>query len=484
MSSSTRRVYFDITDLMEYGRYNSTLSGIQRVAVMLINRIINVHGAEALDLIAFHPVKRTIVTYPSTFFLGQFNYDQALFCNQFGLAVEQNLDFGRRDLNSYIKKKYGGGLRAQVHKSRLALGNRLSGGSTYRRRGIVRDVRPIAPHDAASPKRLEKAAGLAPGDIVFVPGATWNFTAYLEFLARSAARGVEIVQFVHDLIPLVTPEPVVDDEPEQFTEWLEAMSKTASRFIANSNSTRSDLERYFQRAGTDAKPCAVVPLAQEFTQAPTPDPEWSKPMFLRAELDSPERIRAKVYNATRLPYVLCAGTIESRKNVWTLARVWVSLVEELKDAAPRLIFAGKHGWLKDDFDDVLQRSGRADGFIRIVERPTDGELAYLYRNCLFSACVSYYEGWGLPIGESLWFGKPVLASNASSMPEVGGDLVDYANPNSFEEIREQARKLILDVPHRLARAEGIRNAKLRRWDEVADDLWAILTAPVDAPGPN
>jgi glycosyltransferase involved in cell wall biosynthesis len=89
-------------------------------------------------------------------------------------------------------------------------------------------------------------------------------------------------------------------------------------------------------------------------------------------------------------------------------------------------------------------------------------------------CVSYYEGWGLPIGESLWFGKPVLASNTSAMPEVGGDLVDYADPNSFDEIREKALRLIVDAPYRARRAEEIGNAKLRRWDEVADDLWPIL----------
>jgi glycosyltransferase involved in cell wall biosynthesis len=475
MKSDTRRIYFDITDLMEYGRYNSTLSGIQRVAVMLINRIVNVHGADALHLIAFHPVKKSVVTYASTFFLGDFTYDQTLFCKQFGLAVEEGGGFGRRDLESYINAKYGRGLKAQIHKSRLSLGNRLSHGTTFRRRGIVEYAEP----DPAAPtnlltKQIEHAAKLSPGDIVFVPGATWNFNAYLAFLAESAAKGVEVVQFVHDLIPLVTPEHVVDDVPEQFTEWLETMSKTATRFVANSNATRSDLQRFFRRADLPEKPCAVVRLAHEFTQGPKPKTNWRKPMFLRPELDSSEQIHARVYNAARLPFVLCAGTIESRKNVWTLGRVWISLVEELKDAAPRLVFAGKHGWLKDDFDDLMRGTGNARGFIRIVERPDDHELEYLYKRSLFSVCVSYYEGWGLPIGESLWFGKPVLASNASSMPEVGADLVDYADPNSFDEIRQKALKLIVDDAYRASRAEQIRTAKLRRWSEVADELWSIL----------
>lgn len=477
MPSNTRRIYFDITDMLEYGRYNSTLSGIQRVAVMLINRIVNVHGADALRLIAFHPVKKSIMTYASTFFRGDFVYDQALFCRHFDLALEQGAGFGRHDLDAYINAKYGRGLKAQIHKNRLSVSNRLSKGTTFRRRGIV-ELMNESGAASASPaaKAIEQGAHLSPGDVVFVPGATWNFNAYLAFLAQSAARGVEVVQFVHDLIPLVTPEHVVDDVPEQFTEWLEIMSKTATRFVANSNATRADLQRFFQRAGVPEKPCAVLRLAHEFTQGPKPKTTWRKPIFLRPEFESSERIQARIYNAARRPFVLCTGTIESRKNVWTLARVWLSIVEKLGDAAPRLLFAGKHGWLKEDFDDLMRTTGNAGGFIRIVERPDDHELEYLYRRCLFSVCVSYYEGWGLPIGESLWLGRPVLASNTSSMPEVGGDLVDYADPHSFEEIREKALRLIVDDAYRSSRVEQIRGAKLRRWSDVADELWPLLSA--------
>lgn len=78
-------------------------------------------------------------------------------------------------------------------------------------------------------------------------------------------------------------------------------------------------------------------------------------------------------------------------------------------------------------------------------------------------------------GMEFWNGRPVLASNTSSMPEVGGDLVDYADPNSFDDIRKKAMRLIVDEPYRSSRAEQIRNAKLRRWSEVADDLWSVLS---------
>ena len=52
----------------------------------------------------------------------------------------------------------------------------------------------------------------------------------------------------------------------------------------------------------------------------------------------------------------------------------------------------------------------------------------MYERCLFTVYPSLYEGWGLPIAESLKNGKFVLASSSSSIPEVGGSYVEYLDP--------------------------------------------------------
>ena len=71
---------------------------------------------------------------------------------------------------------------------------------------------------------------------------------------------------------------------------------------------------------------------------------------------------------------------------------------------------------------VHQRSYRALG------HANDAELRALYENCEFFVYPSLYEGWGLPVAEALAFGKFVLASDRGSIPEVGGDLVEYIDP--------------------------------------------------------
>lgn len=188
-------------------------------------------------------------------------------------------------------------------------------------------------------------------------------------------------------------------------------------------------------------------------------------------------VAAKVLNAARLPYVLCVGTIESRKNVWMLARVWKSLHQELGADAPRLLIAGRKGWLIADFEDFMAGNGAVDGLVRVFEQPSDADLHYLYRNCLFSVYPSLYEGWGLPIGESLWLGRPLACSNTSAMPEAGGDMADYFDPHDFAGMRAAIRRLIVDGEHRAARAANIDRKRLRSWDDVAEDLWRALRSP-------
>jgi hypothetical protein len=62
------KVYFDVSDLMQYCQHNTTLSGIQRVAVMSIARIIKIHGTGSIDLIGYHPIKRRAVVFSSKHF--------------------------------------------------------------------------------------------------------------------------------------------------------------------------------------------------------------------------------------------------------------------------------------------------------------------------------------------------------------------------------------------------------------------------------
>ena len=93
-----------------------------------------------------------------------------------------------------------------------------------------------------------------------------------------------------------------------------------------------------------------------------------------------------------------------------------------------MVFIGMNGWGVNELFSDLTLDLRIKPHIRVLDRVSDNELLWLYKNSEFTVFPSLYEGWGIPVAESLAAGKFCLASNAASIPEVGGNLVEYLDP--------------------------------------------------------
>lgn len=127
-------------------------------------------------------------------------------------------------------------------------------------------------------------------------------------------------------------------------------------------------------------------------------------------------------------YVLAVGTLEPRKNHETLYRAYLLMQNRALLKKPlQMIFVGKPGWNSDDFLTTLAADERVRGKI-IVANPSDEGLDTLYRNALFTLLPSFYEGWSLPLPESLAYGKFCLVSDTPPLRERGADFVEYVHP--------------------------------------------------------
>jgi glycosyltransferase involved in cell wall biosynthesis len=180
-------------------------------------------------------------------------------------------------------------------------------------------------------------------------------------------------------------------------------------------------------------------------------------------------------------YILFVSTIEIRKNHRLLVRVWQRLLARHgADAIPVLVFAGQVGWMVDDLLADLAASGYLGG--KVEHRPglSDEELDEAYRGCLFTVFPSLCEGWGLPIAESLAHGKFCLASNRASIPEVGGDLIDYFDPSDDDDALAKVERLLFE-PGYLAAREARLRAEYRpcTWADCAHSL--VLQLNPEAP---
>jgi glycosyltransferase involved in cell wall biosynthesis len=115
-----------------------------------------------------------------------------------------------------------------------------------------------------------------------------------------------------------------------------------------------------------------------------------------------------------------------------------------------------------------------DKFI-FLHNANDSQLAWLYAHAMFTVYPSFYEGWGLPIAESLLRGTPCLASETSSMQEIAGDLVPYFSPFSSDQIMNTIASYANDPKALKAlKTRVAKEYKTTTWDmsyaEVADGI--------------
>jgi glycosyltransferase involved in cell wall biosynthesis len=167
------------------------------------------------------------------------------------------------------------------------------------------------------------------------------------------------------------------------------------------------------------------------------------------------------------PYVLYVGTAERRKGFDTLLTAMARVVRERPDLS-LVVTTHLEGW-------------QPNPGLRVVElgHVDDDTLAALYRGCTLLAFPSRYEGFGLPVLEAMSYGAPVVASNASSVPEAGGDAACYVPPDDDEALAAAILRVVGDSAYAdELRRRGQAHAATLTWEETALQTLAVIAGTV------
>ncbi len=141
------------------------------------------------------------------------------------------------------------------------------------------------------------------------------------------------------------------------------------------------------------------------------------------------------------PYLLYVGMRVPYKNTDLLMKAFAKLI--LKDPHHRLVLFGG-GALWDD-EIALAKSLGIESRLTVIPYGDDEMLANLYTNAAAMVYPSLYEGFGIPLLESFAYRCPVISSNTSSLPEVGGDAALYFEPQNVDDLLEKLRQVV-DTP--------------------------------------
>ena len=227
----------------------------------------------------------------------------------------------------------------------------------------------------------------------------------LDWLA--ARRDIKPVFYIHDMLPIETPEYFRPREFIRHHTRLRQVARFAAGVVVSTGAVKQALLEHLDRSGRGDLPILVAP------------PPVS-PLF-RADGQADDALGAT-------PYCLQCGTLEPRKNHLLTLHVWRELVARHGRAAPKLVIVGARGWENENVVDLLERCPALRAHVLEVSGLSTPSLVSLMRGARALLMPSFAEGYGLPVAEALALGVPVIASDIPVFREVAGSAFIALSP--------------------------------------------------------
>ena len=246
------------------------------------------------------------------------------------------------------------------------------------------------------------------GDVFISAGLNWDHPYIHYIYAQKMEKNLKFFQVIYDIVPVIMPEFCVPGMEHNFSRFVLDTVWTADCIFSISDHTSKDISRFIETNGLNEVPIKRMHLGTDLLVAP--------------EVQS-------IYGLKKKRFVVYVSSIEPRKNHITAFHVWRELISDIGAETFPLVVVGKPQWNSSDIVSIMRQSSSIyPKYIKILTDVNDNELSWLYANAAFTIYPSLYEGWGLPISESLAQGTPCICSSSSSMPEAAQGFCDLLSP--------------------------------------------------------
>lgn len=306
---------------------------------------------------------------------------------------------------------------------------------------------------------------LPPGGDLIAVGSSWmqNTEYWLELSQLAQDNALTLSVLMHDMTPTLFPHWYLAGYSATWEKNCAGMIAIADRLLVYSESTRKDVTAFALARDIVLPAIGKIRLADEIGKLDM------------AATSEGDQVRQSFRNR---PFILSVGGIHLRKNYALLYDVWQILREEMGHACPHLLIVGGVSWNGGELARVIRGDPKVNEHIHILENIDDGTLAWLYENALATAYPSLYEGWGLPVGESLAYGKICLSSNTSSMKEIAPEITDLIDPFDRRRWAAMIRHYASSASARAQREQMIRDRfACTTWQETTQQIVDALSQP-------
>ena len=272
----------------------------------------------------------------------------------------------------------------------------------------------------------------------------------------SLSSKVPTVQVVHDLNFIHMPEHLPPMWRKYYLKKFPLFIQKAHHIIAVSEFTKRDL---MEQLGVPEEKISVVynDTAAGFHPAAGPN----------------EVARVRDAYSNGKPYFLCVGLIHARKNIGGLMEAFAQVKAQTGTDAKLLIVGNKKWWSPELEKQYTEHPFGAD--IVFTGRLPDEALKEIYRGALALVFPSFFEGFGIPILEAFKSDIPVITSNTTALPEVGGDAALYGDPFKPATFAVHMMNLLTDdILRQTCIRRGRAQALKFSWDTGAQTVSQIL----------
>jgi glycosyltransferase involved in cell wall biosynthesis len=297
-----------------------------------------------------------------------------------------------------------------------------------------------------------------PGDRLLLPDSTWNQPGFFAALQGHPDRP-RVIGFIYDMIQLDRPDFVGEQIQEQFRVWASEVARNSAEIVCISKHAARGMQRFVDALALGENAPIVRPI--KFGNKVDEDLGSPAPGCTTAELP------ASLHGESG--WILWLGSVDRRKNLDV-----VLLALEGLYASGRLrrkfVVAGRRAGGSEELIHRLRYNPLLRERVVFLDAPSDRLVGQLLLGSDLMVFSSWSEGYGLPVAEALQHGVPVLASNATSIPEVAGDLVDYFEPWDSRTLADYLARFDADAAYR-----GELKARAARfvptsWDDTLDDI--------------
>ncbi len=259
----------------------------------------------------------------------------------------------------------------------------------------------------------------------------------------------KLIATILDLTTEILPQYHKNDNIESHNEGNQFICNKAHSIITISQSTKNDYVKLY--SFSESK---IFPILLGFNKNvfyPVKDPE------LIESTKNTFNIQEK--------YILSLGTLEPRKNLSSVVKAFNQWCSSFPNEKLSLVLIGRKGWKSGEIFDEINKNKKniiTTGFIE------DQYLASLYSGALFFCYPSHYEGFGLPLLESMACGTPVIYGNNSSMPEIAEGSGLPVDSNNVQDIYEKMNELYQnDQLRKELSIKSLERAQQFSWEKCA-----------------